>query len=660
MVDDNIFDSRPRAAVKKRENDICSRVSVAKHLINDIIAGANDYFYEYAKDAGINTLYKKKADKIKPVDLPHPGGIKPEGALNWRTKAISQEIYQPGKYAGWIIPKFSSIKKGSRLTPERLEKLKLGEGLSDEEKDVFYEMLYNREAAIAFNFEEKGYFNSEIEPPHVIPTIDHVPWQVKNFQVPKALEGEVINIIKDRMQCGALERSFGPYRNPWFLVPKKTPGKYRLINSAQRLNAVTIRDASLPPTVDEFSEAFAGFPLISLLDFFSGYDQCVLAEESRDLTAFMTPFGLLRMTTLPQGYTNGVQVFDRFIRKALSEQIAQGRSLPFVDDVGIRPNTRSFYKREGGEEYEEVMPGVKKYVMEAISSLDQTLADIERSGGTVSGEKSEFLKDGVKVVAFVCGSAGRTPEAAKVHKIINWRPCESITEVKGFLGLCVYYRVWIKDFAMRADPLYELTHRKKQMFYWGQDQQAAMEDLKSALTHAPALRPLDYQADGKIILSVDSSLLGWGAILQQEEGSDSKKRHPSRYENGLWSPAEKKYDSGKLECRGLLRGLKKLRFYLYGIRFLVEIDAKTLVHQLNQPASDLPRSVVNRWLAWIRRFDFDLKHVAGTKHGGPDALSRREKTSDSEDEGEGDIEDEMDAALSLLFNSNLRPEIWKR
>ena len=110
--------------------------------------------------------------------------------------------------------------------------------------------------------------------------------------------------------------------------------------------------------VDEFNEAFAGFPLISLLDFLSGYDQCVLAEESRDLTAFMTPFGLLRMTTLPQGYTNGVQVFDRFIRKVLSEQIAQGRSLPFVDDVGVRPNTRSFFQK--GEEYKEVIPEVKK------------------------------------------------------------------------------------------------------------------------------------------------------------------------------------------------------------------------------------------------------------------------------------------------------------
>src|SRR5258705_13115595 len=174
-----------------------------------------------------------------------------------------------------------------------------------------------------------------------------------------------------------------------------------------------------------------------------------------------------------------------------------------------------------------------------------------------------------------------------------------------------------------------------------------MDNLKNALTHAPVVKTIDYESKGKVILSVDSSLLGWGAILQQEEELESRKRHPSRYENSLWSLAEKKYDSGKLECRGLLRVLKKLRFYLYGIRFLVEIDAKTLVHQLNQPASDLPGSVVNRWLAWIRLFDFELKHVAGTKHGGPDALSR--KGYDSDNTNEEDIEEIIDAELEQAY-----------
>ena len=225
------------------------------------------------------------------------------------------------------------------------------------------------------------------------------------------------------------------------------------------------------------------------------------------------------------------------------------------------------------------MPGVRKFVIEAIVSLDQTLADIERSGGTISGEKSEFLKDGIKMVAFICGSKGRTPEEAKVRKVVNWKPCATVTEVKGFLGLCVYYRIWIKDFAIRANPLYQLTYGKDRAFEWGSEQQEAMNDLKQALIIAPALKPIDYEGNsGKIVLSVDSSLIGWGAILQQEDDLDAKQRHPSRYENGLWTPAEKKYDGGKLECRGLLKALKKLRYYLYGVRFLVEIDAKTLVH----------------------------------------------------------------------------------
>jgi len=76
-----------------------------------------------------------------------------------------------------------------------------------------------------------------------------------------------------------------------------------------------------------------------------------------------------------------------------------------------------------------------------------------------------------------------------------------------------------------------------------------------------------------------------------------KKRHPARYESGIWTEAEKKYDAGKLESQGLLKALKKFRYYLYGVRFLVEIDARTLVYQLNQPAVDLLGSVLNSWLA---------------------------------------------------------------
>src|SRR5947207_9016076 len=99
--------------------------------------------------------------------------------------------------------------------------------------------------------------------------------------------------VKEKLANGLLEFSQGPYRSRYFLVPKKNPGEYRMINDVQPLNKVTIRDAGMPPAVDEFSEEFAGYPIATSIDFYSGYLQILLDEKYRDLTSFMTLLGLM-------------------------------------------------------------------------------------------------------------------------------------------------------------------------------------------------------------------------------------------------------------------------------------------------------------------------------------------------------------------------------
>ena len=77
----------------------------------------------------------------------------------------------------------------------------------------------------------------------------------------------------------------GTIANRYFLIKKKS-GKERFINDIHLLNGVTIRDSGMPPSVDEFSEDFAGYPITSSIDYYSGYDQISLDKRSRDLTAF--------------------------------------------------------------------------------------------------------------------------------------------------------------------------------------------------------------------------------------------------------------------------------------------------------------------------------------------------------------------------------------
>jgi hypothetical protein len=54
----------------------------------------------------------------------------------------------------------------------------------------------------------------------------------------------------------------------------------RLINSVTKMNTVTIRDMFIPLGADEFAEDFVMYKVLSLLDFFSGYDQVPLDAKS--------------------------------------------------------------------------------------------------------------------------------------------------------------------------------------------------------------------------------------------------------------------------------------------------------------------------------------------------------------------------------------------
>jgi len=94
--------------------------------------------------------------------------------------------------------------------------------------------LYEYEGAIAFEDSEMGLLNPEIEPPAAIHTIPHEHWQQPNLRLPKAIEEKATEIVKVRLALGLLEHSQGPYRSRFFLVPKKQPGKYRLINDVVR------------------------------------------------------------------------------------------------------------------------------------------------------------------------------------------------------------------------------------------------------------------------------------------------------------------------------------------------------------------------------------------------------------------------------------------
>ncbi|CAL3966159.1 unnamed protein product [Diplocarpon coronariae] len=267
-------------------------------------------------------MYKSKADKVRPVDWGISDGSKPGGLDDWFEQDEKLRPPKPGgKFDKFITGRFSDKPIGYRLTKERFDMLKIGEDLTEQERELLHKTLTNREGALAFDWTELGQIREEVTPHIEIKTIPHEAWQEKTFGVPKALQEKVIEI--------------------------------------------------------------------SLIDFFSGYDQFILDVKSRDMTAIQTPLGLLRMTRLPQGATNSIAQFVRVIYKILVDCIPN-IALPYIDDVGVK-GSRSFYN------HKEVLPGIRRFIMEHIQNLDQVLVRFERAGATV-GPKSQYCLPSMEIV----------------------------------------------------------------------------------------------------------------------------------------------------------------------------------------------------------------------------------------------------------------------
>jgi hypothetical protein len=170
-----------------------------------------------------------------------------------------------------------------------------------------------------------------------------------------------------------------------------------------------MRDANLLSNPDEFAEEFAGCAIISLLDFFLGYDQVALHKDSRDITAFYTPLGLVQQYTLSIGTTNSVAKFIRVITKICRDYIPH-RCMPYLNNVCIKGPKTNY-------NLEELEPGIQKYVFEHLSNVDKVLADIEQAGATVSRYKSNLCYSSIIVVGYCVDANRRYPDQKKVSKI---------------------------------------------------------------------------------------------------------------------------------------------------------------------------------------------------------------------------------------------------
>jgi hypothetical protein len=170
-----------------------------------------------------------------------------------------------------------------------------------------------------------------------------------------------------------------------------------------------------------------------MLDLYVGYDERLIAESLRDYTTFQTPFGALRLITLPMGWTNSVPIFHDDVTFILQAKISH-TTIPYIDDVPVKGLKSTHLKTDGSFETIPANPGICRFIWEHFENLNRVVQRMKYCGGTFSGPKLYLCVPEIFVLGHRCTPEGRLPDESRVSAIRKWGPCQTLSEVRAFLG----------------------------------------------------------------------------------------------------------------------------------------------------------------------------------------------------------------------------------
>ena len=369
------------------------------------------------------------------------------------------------------------------------------------------------------------------------------------------------------------------------------------------LNKRTIINDPYPlPRIDALMDTLGKGKYFCALDLISGYHQVPMTERAQEKSAFITPQmspSHWEYIYMPFGLMGAPATFQRLVDTML-RGIQYNNVLAYLDDIVVIGQT----------------------VAECCRDLEKVFERIRTAKLKLKPSKCELFKTTITYLGHVVSAQGIQTDPKKVHAIKDWAIPLYVTDVRGFLGFCNYYKKFIANYIDLTRPLNKLLC-KDTALVWGEEQTTAFNKLKEALAKAPLLaHPRD---DCTYILDTDASSYGIGGVLAQmqpypnEEGKEELTERPIAYHGRLLLPREMRYCARRREMLAIYEMTQYFRCYLAGRKFIIRTDHHSLEGVKNL-AKLTPQMA--RWMDALEEYQFEIHIRKGKEHENADFLSR--------------------------------------
>ena len=426
---------------------------------------------------------------------------------------------------------------------------------------------------------------------HTIDTGTNSPIKQRPYRTSPDGKREIEKQVQEMCENNIAQPSTSPWGSPVVLVKKKD-GTMRFCVDYRKLNAVTKKDSFPLPLISEVLDSLNETKFFSTLDLKSGYWQIELDPVTQEKTAFVTHNGLFEFSVLPFGLTNSPASFQRLMGHIL-RGLEYKCALIYIDDIII----------------------FSKTIDDHLKHLEEVFLRLNDANLKLNPTKCVFAKQEIEYLGHIVTQDGIKPDPNKLKAVNEFPIPTDLKQLRSFLGLANYYRRFVKDFALIASPLHQLT-KKSVKFCWTPQCQEAFDKLKTALVSAPILAYPNFTKP--FHLFVDASSTGIGMTLAQisSDGIEHAIAHNGRNLN----QSEMNYSTTEREALALAEAIKKYQPYLHGRKFTVHTDHNALqwLMRVKNPVGRLAR-----WALMLQQFDFDIVYRSGRSNGNADGLSRR-------------------------------------